>query len=86
MTDLPLGEIGSPGFSRSRGVVSSFDADVGLGTVEAEGRRWLFHCTAISDGTRVIDIGAIVDFAQSFGGPGRWEAFDLVTVGGAQDR
>ena len=58
-----------------RGVVDSFDADVGLGViVDDEGRRWPFHCTVIADGSRTIDPGTDVHFERSWGGPGRWEA------------
>ncbi len=65
-------------FGSHRGVVDSFDADVGLGqVVDQSGSRWLFHCTAIADGSRHIDVGAAVTFDLRSGGPGRWEAFDL---------
>jgi cold shock CspA family protein len=57
------------------GAVESFDAAVGLGTVAtAEGHRFLFHCTAIADGTRDIQVGAAVAFLVGAGGPGTWEA------------
>jgi cold shock CspA family protein len=60
------------------GIVDSFDADVGLGQVlDERGARWLFHCTAIADGSRVIDVGAAVEFEIRSGGPGRWEAFSV---------
>lgn len=68
------------GFGNHRGVVRQFDADVGLGEVEDEtGARWLFHCTAIADGTRNIEVGTAVDFELRSGGPGHWEAFALST-------
>ena len=58
------------------GVVADFDADVGLGhVVDDRGDRWQFHCTAIADGTRTIDVGVAVRFDVRSGGPGRWEAF-----------
>lgn len=58
------------------GVVADFDADVGLGhVVDDGGDRWQFHCTAIADGTRAIDVGTAVSFDVRSGGPGRWEAF-----------
>jgi cold shock CspA family protein len=62
-------------FGPARGVVEAFDADVGLGTIVADdGRRWPFHCTTITDGTRAIDVGTVVTFQRTWGGPGRWEA------------
>lgn len=62
-------------FGPARGVVESFDADVGLGVIVADdGGRWPFHCTVIADGTRTIDVGAEVGFVRTWGGPGRWEA------------
>ncbi|MGH1490648.1 MAG: cold shock domain-containing protein [Acidimicrobiales bacterium] len=61
-----------------RGTVESFDVDVGIGhIVDDEGDRWMFHCTTIADGTRVIDPGATVGFEVAAGGPGRWEAFSV---------
>ncbi len=59
----------------AQGVVEEFDAEVGLGTVvDSDGVRWPFHCTAIADGTRTIEVGTEVRFERSWGGPGRWEA------------
>ncbi len=63
------------------GTVLDFDADVGLGHVEAStGERYQFHCTAITDGTRVIDVGRSVGFVVAAGGPGRWEAVSVVPI------
>jgi cold shock CspA family protein len=46
-----------------RGTVIEFDEYVGLGEVEdADGRRFLFHCVEIADGTRAIEVGTEVDF------------------------
>ncbi len=66
------------GFGIGRGVVESFDDDRGLGwIVDDGGRRWLFHCTTIADGTRTIDAGTTVRFEVRSGGPGRLEAFSV---------
>jgi len=47
--------------SVATGVVSAFDEEIGLGTVDLEdGRQLEFHATAIADGTRVIEPGAHV--------------------------
>jgi cold shock CspA family protein len=37
-----------------------------------------FHCTAIADGTRRIDVGRRVAFAVAPGNLGRWEATAIV--------
>jgi CspA family cold shock protein len=45
------------------GTVVHFDEHVGLGHVDADdGRRYLFHCVEIADGTRTIDVGTTVQF------------------------
>lgn len=66
----------------ARGTVEGFDPAVGLGTVvDGAGHRWLFHCTAIADGSRTIDVGVGVTFTVAAGGPGRWEAVDVAPLG-----
>ena len=68
------------GFGNRSGRVESFDADTGLGhIVEDSGDRWLFHCTAIADGTRMIAANTSVSFVLGPGGPGRWEAFSVTS-------
>lgn len=63
------------GFGPATGVVEQFDAEVGLGViVDGDDGRWPFHCTAIDDGTRTIEVGVMVRFERTWGGPGRWEA------------
>ncbi len=58
-----------------RGSVLDFDADVGLGEIEGDAdTTYQFHCTAITDGSRQIDVGKAVTFVVEAGGPGRWEA------------
>ena len=45
------------------GTVTAFDAERGLGEVtDAKGRRWPFHCAAIADGSRAVQIGTSVMF------------------------
>jgi len=57
------------------GRVSAFDEHRGLGEVtEAAGAVYPFHCTAIADGTRSIEVGAAVAFEVVPGPLGRWEA------------
>jgi cold shock CspA family protein len=61
-----------------KGTVAEFDDPRGLGTVVAEdGTAYPFHCTAITDGTRTIDVGAAVEFDVVAGRMGRWEATAL---------
>ena len=64
------------------GVVTAFDEPVGLGTVTTtEGDEHAFHCTAIADGSRTIEVGTAVDFEVVPGRLGRWEATDLRPTG-----
>jgi cold shock CspA family protein len=59
---------------RVRGTVAEFDEARGLGSVEAEGATYPFHCTAIADGSRTIEVGSAVTFEVVAGRMGRWEA------------
>jgi cold shock CspA family protein len=60
---------------KMRGRVVSFDAATGLGDITgADGATYPFHSTVITDGTRVIAVGAEVDFEVVPGHLGRWEA------------
>jgi cold shock CspA family protein len=57
------------------GRVVSFDRHAGFGTVRSDdGTELFFHCTAIADGSRTIDLGAEVSFRVVPGHHGRWEA------------
>jgi cold shock CspA family protein len=67
------------------GIVTDFDVDRGLGTVDVDvdvdGAAALpFHCTAIADGSRRIDPGTRVTFVVVPGHLGRLEARGLVPV------
>jgi cold shock CspA family protein len=67
-------------FGTRSGRIDSFDAEVGLGhVIDDDGVRWLFHCTSIADGTRLIAVGTPVRFEVRSGGPGRWEAFAVTS-------
>lgn len=60
------------------GDVADFDEDRGLGTIEyGMGRTLPFHCTAITDGSRRIDVGAVVAFVVTPGRLGRLEAHSV---------
>lgn len=61
-----------------RGTVTAFDVERGLGVVtDEEARAWPFHCTAIADGSRTIDVGTPVVFRPVPGHLGRTEAGDV---------
>jgi cold shock CspA family protein len=56
------------------GTVTAFDERRGLGVITAaDGAEYSFHCTAITDGTRTIAVGAPVEFEVRPGLLGRWE-------------
>ena len=60
------------------GAVTAFDDPRGLGEVTAaDGTVYPFHCTAIADGSRTIDVGVAVRFEVAPGRMGRWEATGL---------
>ena len=60
-----------------RGTVVAFDEPRGLGTIESDGAELPFHCTAILDGTRTIEVGTTVTFEVRPAGMGRWEATSI---------
>ena len=66
------------------GRVASFDEPAGYGTVAAAGgtdsTEWFFHCTAIADGSRTIEVGAEVHFRLAPGHLGRMEGRELRPV------
>jgi cold shock CspA family protein len=65
------------------GVVDEFDDPRGLGTVlDDDGRRYGFHCTAVADGSRRIEVGTRVMFTTAAGHRGRIEARGLVPARG----
>ncbi|TPW14884.1 MAG: hypothetical protein FD127_1139 [Acidimicrobiaceae bacterium] len=60
-----------------RGVVEQFDATVGLGEIRADdGSLVPFHCIAVADGSRTIEVGARVRF-QFLAKLGRYEAASI---------
>lgn len=44
------------------GIVEAFDVHRGLGLIDVEGEKYLFHCAEISDGTRDIAVNSRVSF------------------------
>ena len=62
----------------SLGEVVAFDEHAGLGTVRGDdGRELGFHCTAIADGSRRIEVGARVAYEVVPGHLCRYEAAHL---------
>ena len=62
----------------STGTVVAFDEHRGFGTVRAaDGRELFFHCTAITDGSRRIDVGTTIAFTVVAGHRGTWEAAEV---------
>jgi cold shock CspA family protein len=64
------------------GAVATYDDAAGYGTISegpegGQGSRWWFHCTAIADGSRTIEVGAAVQFRLTAGHLGRYEATDI---------
>ncbi len=71
-----------PGASIRLGTVVSYDDHRGWGEVrdDADGSTHGFHCTVIRGGDRTIAVGTAVAFLIGPGGPGRWEAVDVVAL------
>jgi cold shock CspA family protein len=44
------------------GVVEAFDPDRGVGTIAAAGGSFSFHCSALTDGSREVEVGREVLF------------------------
>jgi len=63
-----------------QGTVVEFDEPRGLGEIDANGVQYPFHCTALLDGTRAVEVGTRVDFELRPAGMGRWEATRLQKV------
>ena len=62
-----------------RGTVVAFDSARGVGEIAGpDGARYPFHATVVADGTRNVDVGAVVEFDVVPGHLGRWEASAIV--------
>jgi cold shock CspA family protein len=63
------------------GTVEAFVDAGGLGVIRGDdGHRLPFHCTALADGTRTVEVGRRVRFAVEAGLLGRWEATGVVKL------
>ena len=64
--------------TRHHGVVVSFDVDRGFGAIEVDGGETVgFHCVAIADGSRTIDVGTAVTCDLVRGRAGEIEATNI---------
>ncbi len=80
MTDVTQPDVVLGHEARRTGTVVAFDAHVGLGDVEtADATRFPFHCIAIADGSRTIEVGSRVSF-DLLAKLGRWEASSIRPV------
>jgi CspA family cold shock protein len=62
--------------------VVAFDDARGLGEIEAaDGSRYGFHCTQISDGSRTIAVKTLVEFEVAPGHLGTWQAVGVTPSG-----
>jgi cold shock CspA family protein len=62
------------------GAVDEFDEPRGLGTVLGDdGRRYRFHCTAVANGSRRIDVGTRITFILAAGHLGQIEARQILS-------
>ena len=61
-----------------RGRVADYDDHKGWGYIATdEGRLLFFHCTAIADGTRTIDVDADVEYDEVVDPRGKPEAANV---------
>ena len=66
------------------GRVTSFDRTRGLGEVRTDdGAAYGFHATAIADGSRTVEVGAVVTVSIAPGHRGLYEAASVAVVAGA---
>jgi len=64
------------------GTVVEFDDPRGVGTVDCGGRSVPFHCTAITDGSRHIEVGTVVAVRIRAARLGRLEARSVHPIPG----
>lgn len=71
-----------PRVRRGEGVVATYDDHVGVGSVRsADGVEIGFHCTAIADDTRSIEVGTPVTYDVVPGHLGHYEATGVRAYG-----
>lgn len=58
--------------------MEAFDSHRGWGRLrDEEGQTFSFHCTAVADGSRHVEVGQRLSFSVVAGDRGRWEATAL---------
>lgn len=63
------------------GTVEAFDSHQCLGTiVDSVGHRWSFQCTALTDGSREIELGTAVTFLVARRHGGTFEADGIAAL------
>jgi cold shock CspA family protein len=68
-------------FDAVEATVETFDDFRGYGTLRtADGTELFFHCTALVDGSRTVDVGAAVTAEVRPGRLGRWEAAHITKL------
>ena len=66
-------------FGAVEATVATFDDHRGYGTLRtADGTELFFHCTALVDGSRTVEVGTEVSARVVPGRLGRWEAASVV--------
>jgi cold shock CspA family protein len=68
------------------GEVVEFDEDRGIGLVQVGDRAAPFHCTAITDGSRRLEVGTVVAVRLGAGHLGRTEARTVRPLPGVAGR
>lgn len=72
---------GAPSPGVARATVIDFDESRGLGSARSDaGDVYSFHCSALADGTRAVEVGTVVFFRICGALAGEFEARDLVKV------
>ncbi len=65
------------------GVVTAFDTAIGLGQIAGADEAMVgFHCVAIANGSRTVDVGTDVRYRLVAGLHGRWEAAGIGPAAG----
>ena len=50
---------------QAHGIVTSFDPEIGLGEIDVDGVTLPFHCIALADGSRNIEVGVEVTVSST---------------------
>jgi cold shock CspA family protein len=76
-----VGDPAALAFGTVDAIVAAFDDHRGYGSLRTdEGAELFFHCTALTDGSRTVEVGAPVRAEVVPGRGGRWEAARVVKL------